>query len=77
MGEQSCLVCEIRINTDSVFIGLKSTSHLFAQIQILVRSEFRQTADVHVAGFLIIIKRLVLSANSRILEPISATMSLI
>ena len=49
------------INIDSVVIGLKSTNQWLAQIEILVRSEFKQTADV--TGFSTIMLLLVSSEN--------------
>ena len=59
----------------SLLVGLKVTSHVIAHREIFSRSVLRQAAEV--AGSLTIIKRLVSSANRRICEPISSTMSLI
>ena len=59
----------------SLLVGLKVTSHVIAQREIFSRSVLRQAAEV--AGSSTIIKRLVSSANRRICEPISSTMSLI
>ena len=58
---------------DSVFVGLKDTIQVSAQWVILSRSMFRHSAADR--GCSTIIQRLVSSANSRILEPISVMMS--
>ena len=51
------------------------TSHVIAHREIFSRSVFRRAAEV--TGSSTIIKRIVLSANRRICEPISSTMSFI
>ena len=55
-------------------LGLNVTNQVAAHCDILSRSVFRFSAAV--IGLSTIIKRLVSSANSRMFEPISATMSL-
>ena len=55
------------------FEGLKVTSHVLAHLEIFTRSELRQVAAD--TGSFTIIKRLVSSANKRIFESISVTMS--
>ena len=57
----------------SVLEGLKVTSHVEAQFEILSRSVLIQPTAV--TGSSTMIKRLVSSANNRILEPISCTIS--
>ena len=59
----------------SVLVGLKVTSQVEAQAEILPRSALMQPAAV--TGSSTIIKRLVSSANKRIFDPISFTISLI
>ena len=59
----------------SVLVGLSVTSQGAAHREILFRSMLRQSAAV--LGLSTVMYRLVSSANSRILEPISVTMSLI
>ena len=53
----------------------KITSHFAAQSSIFIRSEESSSAEV--SGSVTIIKRLVSSAKSSILEPMSLTVSLI
>ena len=59
----------------SVLEGLEVTSQVDAQAEIFLRSAFMQPAAV--TGSSTIIKRLVSSANSRIFDPVSFTISLI
>ena len=59
----------------SVLVGLNVTSQVAAHREILLRSMLRQSAAV--VGLSTIMLRLVSSANSRMLEHISVTMSLI
>ena len=63
------------MRSDSVLAGLKETSQVAAHCGILSRSVLRDPAAVK--GSSTIIKRLVSSANNRILEPMSFTISLI
>ena len=63
------------IRSDSVLVGLKDTSQVSAQFEILLRSAFRHSATV--TGSSTIINRLVSSANSLMFASISLTMSLI
>ena len=58
---------------DSVLVGLKDTSHLAAHCVILSRSLFRQFAAS--TGLSTTIQRLVSSANKRLFEPMSVTIS--
>ena len=60
---------------DSVLTGLNKTSHFLAHLRILSRSIFKSSAAV--SGFSTVINKLVSSAKRRILQPISATISLI
>ena len=59
----------------SVLEGLKVTSQVEVQAEIFPRSAFMQPAAI--TGSSTIIKSLVSSANSRIFDPISFTISLI
>ena len=59
---------------DSLLVGLKVTNHVAAHREILCKSALREAAEV--TGSSTTIKRLVSSANRRICEPISSTMSL-
>ena len=63
------------IKRDSVFAGLNLTSHVFAHSVIFSRSVFRVSAAVF--GLSTTRKRLVSSAKSLMLDPISLTMSFI
>ena len=63
------------IRSYSVLVGLKDTSQVSAQFEILLRSAFRHSAAV--TGSSTMINRLVSSANSLMFAPISLTMSLI
>ena len=58
----------------SVLEGLNVTRQVASYRESLLRSEFKHSAAVTVLST--IMKRLVSSANSRIFEPISLTMSL-
>ena len=59
----------------SVLDGLKITSHVEAHRVILPKSEFKQEAAL--GGLSTMIKRLVSSANNRMLDPMSLSMSFI
>ena len=74
-GGWSGLISLSEIRKATLFEGLKVTNQVVAHLEIFSRSVLRQVAaDV---GSLTMIKRLVSSANRRILEPISVTISLI
>ena len=57
-----------------VLVGLNVTNQVAAHCEILLRSKLRQSAAM--VGLSTMIKRLVSSANKRIWEPMSVTMSL-
>ena len=59
--------------SDSVLLGLNVTNHVSAHCKILIRSALSSSADV--IGSSTIIRRLVTSANKRMQEPNSLTMS--
>ena len=59
--------------SDSVFVGLNSTNQVAAQCDSLSKSVLRQAAAI--TGFSTILERLVSSAKSLILAPMSLTMS--
>ena len=61
--------------SDSVLLGLNVTNHVSAHCNILIRSALSRSAEA--TGSPTMIKRLVSSANKRIQEPISFTMSFI
>ena len=63
-----------KISKDSVLVGLNVTNQVAAHYEILLRSKLRQSAAV--VGLSTMIKRLVSSANRRIWEPMSVTISL-
>ena len=61
--------------SDSVLLGLNVTNHVSAHCNILTRSALSRSAEA--TGSSTMIKRLVSSANKRIQEPISLTISFI
>ena len=60
--------------SDSVFVGFNNANQVAAQCESLSKSVLRQAAAI--TGFSTIKERLVLSAKSLILAPMSLTMSL-
>ena len=61
--------------SDSVLLGLNVTNHVSAHCNILIRSTLSRSVEA--TGSSTMIKRLVSSANKRIQEPISFTISFI
>ena len=61
--------------SDSVLLGLNVTNHVSAHCNILIRSALGHSAEA--TGSSTMIKRLLSSANKRIQEPISFTISFI
>ena len=61
--------------SDSVLLGFNVTNHVSAHCNILIRSELSCSAEA--TGSFTMIKRLVSSANKRVKEPISFTISFI
>ena len=59
--------------SDSVLLGLNVTNHVSAHCNILIRSALDRSAEAN--GSSTMIKRLVPSANKRMQESISLTMS--
>ena len=74
-GGWSGLISLREISKDSVLAGLKVTSQVSAQSEFFSRSALRSSADLK--GLSTIMLRIVSSANKRMLEPISLTISLI
>ena len=74
-GGWSGLISLRKIRKATLFDGLKVTNQVVAHLEIFSRSVLRQVAAD--AGSLTMIKRLVSSANRRILETTSVFISLI